>query len=115
NLAHSKEYRQLLQLLILNRSIRRIAGFQRLMIVGGLARFLPKPYAYYHDTLSGVFENQPDLAHLFANSIFPATTWNLGPDVVTVEHEGGLNVWHGMCGVTSAGKYNHQRGGHIYL
>ncbi|KAJ6617324.1 hypothetical protein B0H10DRAFT_2218662 [Mycena sp. CBHHK59/15] len=95
NLAHLKEYRQLLQLLISNRSIRRIARFQssKYMHLGILNKAA--------DDCGGVFENQPHLAHLFANSIFPATTWNLGPDVVTAEHEDGLNVWHGMCGVTS--------------
>ncbi|KAJ6610494.1 hypothetical protein B0H10DRAFT_2060181 [Mycena sp. CBHHK59/15] len=81
NLAHSKEYRQLLQLLMLNHSIRRIAGFQS----------------------------------SFSNSIFAAATWNLGPDVVTAEHEDGLNAPHGMCGVTSTGDYNHKLGSHIYL
>ncbi|KAJ6598618.1 hypothetical protein B0H10DRAFT_2085668 [Mycena sp. CBHHK59/15] len=111
NLAHSKEYRQLLQLLTLNHSIRRIAGFQS----SGLARHLPKLYKYYCDALGGLFEKRPELQQLFSNSILAAATWNLGPDVVTAEHEDGLNAPHGMCGVTSTSDYNHTLSGHIYL
>ncbi|KAJ6536257.1 hypothetical protein B0H19DRAFT_1317914 [Mycena capillaripes] len=111
NLAHSKESRQLLKLITLNHSIRRIAGFQS----SGLARFLPKLYKEYCNTLRGIFESQPELEHLFPNSVFPAATWNLGPSVVTRDHEDGRNAPHGMCGVTSAGDFNHKRGGHIYL
>ncbi|KAJ7841228.1 hypothetical protein B0H13DRAFT_1649273, partial [Mycena leptocephala] len=49
----------------------------------------------------------------FSNSIFPATTWNLGPDVVTEEHNDLLNF--GVCGIASGGSYNHKRGGHLYM
>jgi hypothetical protein len=51
----------------------------------------------------------------FPNSVFPTTTFNLGPDVVTAEHLDMLNNPHGMCGVTSSGRYDHKVGGHIYL
>ncbi|KAJ6575824.1 hypothetical protein B0H10DRAFT_2103931 [Mycena sp. CBHHK59/15] len=108
NLAHSKEYWQLLQLLTLNHSIRRIAGFQS-------THHLPKLYKYYCDALGGLFEKRPELQQLFSNSILAAATWNLGPDVVTAEHEDGLNAPHGMCGVTSTSDYNHTLSGHIYL
>ncbi|KAJ6466505.1 hypothetical protein DFH09DRAFT_939184, partial [Mycena vulgaris] len=80
-----------------------------------LARYLPKVYQDFWETLRGIFEDQPELEQLFSNSIFPAATWNLGPDVATADHFDERNVPHGMCGVTSAGDYNHKRGGHIYL
>ncbi|KAJ6568890.1 hypothetical protein B0H19DRAFT_938847 [Mycena capillaripes] len=111
NLAHSKEYRRLLQLIIRNHSIRRIAGFHS----SGLARYLPKMYGDYATALKGIYENQPELEQLFSNSIFPAATWNLGPAVVTEEHADGLNRPNGFCGVASAGDYNHKIGGHTYL
>ncbi|KAJ7214592.1 hypothetical protein B0H12DRAFT_1032790, partial [Mycena haematopus] len=111
NLAHSKAYKELLHLIVLNRAIGRIAGFQS----SGLARYLPKLYEYYRTTLTGIFENQPDLKQLFPNSVFPTGTFNLGPDVVTDDHLDMLNNPHGMCGVTSGGKYDHKRGGHISL
>ncbi|KAJ6492411.1 hypothetical protein C8R47DRAFT_915548, partial [Mycena vitilis] len=111
NLAHSKEYRLLLQLLLKNRSIRRIAGFQS----GGLARYLPLLYEYYMQTMSGIYEKQPELTQLFSNSVYPAATWNLGPQTVTAEHEDGLNAALGMCAVTSGGKYDYTLGGHLYM
>ncbi|KAJ7044258.1 hypothetical protein C8F04DRAFT_942252, partial [Mycena alexandri] len=111
NLAHSKEYRKLLQILRLNHSIRRIAGFQS----SGLARYLPKLYAYYASVFKGLFERQPELEQIFSNSIFPSTTYNLGPDVFTAEHLDGHNTPYGMCGLTSGGKYDHKTGGHVYL
>ncbi|KAJ6578475.1 hypothetical protein B0H19DRAFT_930781, partial [Mycena capillaripes] len=111
NLAHSKAYRQLLDLLLLSRAIRRIAGFQS----SGLARYVPKLYRFFCDTLRGIFENQPELEQQFHNSVFPAATWNLGPSVVTEEHSDELNAAFNFCGVTSAGNYKHKRGGHLYL
>ncbi|KAJ7871110.1 hypothetical protein B0H13DRAFT_1895895 [Mycena leptocephala] len=87
NLKHTKKYRQLLQLLILNHYIRRMIGFQS----SGMARYLPKLYEFFSTTLKGIYENQPELEQLFSNSIFPAITWNLGPDVVTEEHNDLLN------------------------
>ncbi|KAJ7933153.1 hypothetical protein B0H13DRAFT_1475610, partial [Mycena leptocephala] len=57
----------------------------------------------------------PDLVHLFTNSIFPSVTFNCGPDTFTFDHCDFLNLSHGLCGVTSGGKYNHKRGGHLYL
>ncbi|KAJ6527490.1 hypothetical protein B0H19DRAFT_969845 [Mycena capillaripes] len=111
NLAHSKESRRLLMLLTSNHSVRRAAGFQS----SGLACYFPKLYADYCGALRGIYESQPELEQLFGNSVFPAATWNLGPDVVTEGHEDGLNAPHGMCSVTSAGEYKHKRGGHLYL
>ncbi|KAJ7921893.1 hypothetical protein B0H13DRAFT_1604189 [Mycena leptocephala] len=109
NLKHSKKYRQLLQLLILNHYICRIVGFQS----SGMARYAPKLYHIFSTTLKGIYENQPELEQLFSNSIFPAATWNLGPNVVTEEHNDLLNF--GMCGITSAGDYDHKLGGHIHM
>ncbi|KAJ7161708.1 hypothetical protein C8R46DRAFT_819939, partial [Mycena filopes] len=111
NLAHSKEYRQLLRILHGNHSIRRIAGFQS----SGFARYLPLLYRYYATTLKGLLENQPDIEQVFSNSIFPSTTYNLGPDVVTAEHADEHNAPYGMCALTAGGRYNHKRGGHLYL
>ncbi|KAJ6487387.1 hypothetical protein C8R47DRAFT_979140 [Mycena vitilis] len=111
NLGHSKAYRQLLQILMASRCIRRIAGFQS----SGLAHYLPKLYDLFCTTLKGIYENQPELEHPFRNSVFPAATWNLGPQVVTEEHEDGLNPPFGMCAITSAGKYDYRKGGHFNM
>ncbi|KAJ7653997.1 hypothetical protein DFH06DRAFT_906621, partial [Mycena polygramma] len=111
NLAHTKEYRLLLQILMTSRCIRRIAGFQS----SGLAHYVPKLYDFFCKTLRGIYDNQPELEHLFSNSVFPAATWNLGPQVVTEEHEDGLNPPFGMCALTSGGKYDYRLGGHLSM
>ncbi|KAJ7935005.1 hypothetical protein B0H13DRAFT_2305161 [Mycena leptocephala] len=110
-LVHSKEYRKLLHHIATNKSIRRIAGFQS----SGVARYLPKLYRYLCTTMKGIYDNQPDLKQLFPNSVFPAATWNLGPDVVTAEHCDMHNPPHSVCPITSAGNYDHKKGGHIYM
>ncbi|KAF8127737.1 hypothetical protein K438DRAFT_1646042 [Mycena galopus ATCC 62051] len=111
NLTHPKTYRRLLQRLLANHSVGRIAGFQS----SGLARYLPKLYQHQRTTMQGILLDQPELQLPFDNSIFPTVTFNLGPDVVTPEHLDLLNNSYGMCGVTSNGKFDHTHGGHIYL
>ncbi|KAJ7813554.1 hypothetical protein B0H13DRAFT_2684419 [Mycena leptocephala] len=112
NLAHSsKAYRRLLELVISNYASRRIVGF----LSSGLARYLPKLYDFYRTTLKGIFDRHPELKQLFDNSVFPAATWNLGPQVVTDDHVDELNLPHGMCGVFNAGDHKHKRGGHMFL
>ncbi|KAJ7017670.1 hypothetical protein C8F04DRAFT_1214960 [Mycena alexandri] len=111
NLRQTRAMRRLLLKLLQNPDIRRIAGFQS----SGFALYAPKLYKYYRDALKGVFEHHPDLAHLFTNSIFPAATFNCGPDAVSFDHCDFLNLVHGLCPVTSGGKFNHKRGGHMYL
>jgi hypothetical protein len=67
------------------------------------------------DVLRAIYEHDPKLEQLFKNSVFPAATWNLGPDVVTTDHEDMLNLPHGMCPATAAGDYDYKKGGHMYL
>ncbi|KAJ6461286.1 hypothetical protein C8R47DRAFT_981470, partial [Mycena vitilis] len=111
NIAHSKKYRRLLQHVLLNRSVRRIMGFQS----SGFAYYLPKMYQDYLKTMKGLYAHQAELVQLFNNSVFPAATWNLGPDVVTSSHTDMLNAPFGVCPITSAGRYDHRLGGHLCL
>ncbi|KAK7005561.1 hypothetical protein R3P38DRAFT_3604949 [Favolaschia claudopus] len=111
NLAHSKPRRQLVHNITSNIHISRIAGFQS----SGFARYAPKLYEYYFNTLRGLYHRQPELEQLFPNSIFPTASFNLGPDVVTPEHLDMLNLPHGMCAITSGGKFDHKRGSTILL
>lgn len=82
---------------------------------GGLARYVPKLYRLYRTTMKDLLKRQPELQRPFANSVYPTATFNLGPDVVTPCHLDMLNNPFGMCAVTSAGKFNHELGGHIYI
>ncbi|KAF8172376.1 hypothetical protein K438DRAFT_1611990, partial [Mycena galopus ATCC 62051] len=111
NLAHDKEYRKLVDVIVKDRTTRRVAGFQS----SGLARYAPKLYRHQHITLKGLFDRQPELEQPFPNSVFPTVTFNLGPEVVTPEHLDMLNNPSGLCAVTSAGKFDPRKGGHIFL
>ncbi|KAJ7701071.1 hypothetical protein B0H16DRAFT_1748814 [Mycena metata] len=110
NLCHTPFLRRLIRRLLRNKSIRRIAGFQSM----GLALYAPKLYRYYCKILRALFRKHPNLTHTFRNSIFPAVTLNCG-DAVAFEHCDVLNLVHGLCPVTSGGRFNHVLGGHMYL
>ncbi|KAJ7120587.1 hypothetical protein C8R43DRAFT_900672, partial [Mycena crocata] len=111
NLRNNRRIRRLLRRLLRNKSIRRILGFQSM----GFAIYAPKLYRYYCRILKALFQRHPDLVHLSPNSIFPAATFNCGPDAFTFDHCDMHNLAHGFCGVTSGGEFNHKRGGHMYL
>ncbi|KAJ7776201.1 hypothetical protein B0H16DRAFT_1712578 [Mycena metata] len=110
NLRNTRLFNHLVKELLRSKSIRRIAGFQS----SGLALYAPKLYRYYCRILRALFDHHRDLVHIFDNSIFPAVTFNCG-DAVAFQHCNFLNLVHGLCPITSAGKFDHKRGGHIYL
>ncbi|KAJ7157914.1 hypothetical protein C8R43DRAFT_1087083 [Mycena crocata] len=111
NLRNNRRFRRMLRRLLRNKSIRRIMGFQSM----GFAVYAPKLYRYYCRILKALFQRQPELVHVFTNSIFPAATFNCGPDAFTFDHCDIHNLAHGFCGVTSGGNFDHKRGGHMYL
>ncbi|KAF8209552.1 hypothetical protein K438DRAFT_1753895 [Mycena galopus ATCC 62051] len=110
-LSHSKAYQKLLDHVLANRAVKRIAGFQS----SGLACFVPKLYDHQRAVLKSIYQDQPELQPPFRNSIFPTITCNLGPEVVTDEHLDFLNNPYGMCAITSASNFDHTRGGHIFM
>ncbi|KAF8074946.1 hypothetical protein FPV67DRAFT_605461 [Lyophyllum atratum] len=52
-------------------------------------------------------------AQTFSNSIFPATTFNLGPYTVTFDHTDPANIAYGMCALTAGGSFDPTKGGHL--
>jgi hypothetical protein len=51
----------------------------------------------------------------FEGSVFPAVTYNLGPQTVTVPHFDFANLPFGWCAITAFGDYDHTRGSHFVL
>jgi hypothetical protein len=51
----------------------------------------------------------------FANSIFPATSFNFGPCVYCLDHLDNHNLAYGLCHIHSLGRYNPKKGGHLIL
>ncbi|KAF8177759.1 hypothetical protein K438DRAFT_1726644 [Mycena galopus ATCC 62051] len=111
NLAHAKEYRRPVDIFLSNRATRRVGGFQS----SSLTRYAPKLYQYQCSTMQRILDDQPEIEAPLGNSVFPTITANLGPSVVTPEHLDMLNNAFSMCAVTSAGKFDHTKGGHIFL
>ncbi|KAI0669488.1 hypothetical protein C8Q78DRAFT_943223, partial [Trametes maxima] len=77
--------------------------------------YTPRLHEYYEDTMIHLRENDPRLRPLFDKNIFAATTFNLGPQVVTYEHLDNLNLPAGLCTITTIGDYDSEQGDHVLL
>jgi hypothetical protein len=82
---------------------------------GQFAFWYPKIYRHCANRLHQVFQANPHLRHIFPQSIFPACTFNVSGDTVTFLHADHNNAAGVPCSITSAGNYNHKKGGHIIL
>jgi len=80
-----------------------------------MATWAPKLYAYYAETIGHLYQRDPSLTPVFRNSIFSATTYNLGPRTVCFKHTDFANLPFGLCAVTAMGSYNPTKGGHLVL
>ncbi|KAJ7699405.1 hypothetical protein B0H16DRAFT_1349266 [Mycena metata] len=107
----SKNHRYLFNKLIQNKFIRRACGFQSSIF----GTFAPKLFCDYITYLQPLFDHDPNLRHNFTNSIFPAVTFNLGPQSVTFGHVDHLNRPDGWCVVTNDGDFDYKRSAHLYL
>ena len=79
---------------------------------GCFAFYAPKMYKRYEELMDLYV---PRDMRPFSNSVFPATTFNLGPKVETVEHYDSKNKTEGWIAVTALGNFNPQIGGHLIL
>ncbi|TFK60708.1 hypothetical protein BDN72DRAFT_805483 [Pluteus cervinus] len=75
NLFHPPERKKLIQRLLDDKAIRRLACYQSSVF----SFYAPKLYAQYCHALLRVFEHDHSLQRNFEDSIFPATSFNLGP------------------------------------
>jgi len=64
--------------------------------------------------LGSLFEKDPSLQKPF-NSVFTATTYNLGPQVVCFPHVDFANLPFGFCAITAIGNFDPSKGGHLVL
>ncbi|EDR04375.1 uncharacterized protein LACBIDRAFT_330630 [Laccaria bicolor S238N-H82] len=62
-----------------------------------------------------LFDHDPTLIHNFEKSIFTASTFNLGPNTITLDHTDSANVAHGLCAITALGDYDYTLGGHMII
>ena len=75
----------------------------------------PKLYSFYKSELDALYDATPGLVRAFDKAIWPAATFNLGPNTVTYEHRDVANLAFGWCAVTAFGRFNAKLGGHLIL
>ncbi|RDB25110.1 hypothetical protein Hypma_008140 [Hypsizygus marmoreus] len=111
NLTHPPACEELIEELLADENIIRIAGFQS----SAFAATAPKLYVYYTETSKLLFNHHPNLRRNFTNSIFAATSFNCGPRTISFRHFDSNNLSFGMCALTALGRYNPRLGGHLIL
>ncbi|KAJ7583738.1 hypothetical protein C8J56DRAFT_790490, partial [Mycena floridula] len=77
----------------------------------------PQVHQYYGSILASVIaaDSTGSLIRNFANSVFTACTFNLGPHTCTWPHTDHANLAFGWCAITALGKFDHRKGGHLVL
>ncbi|KAI0349137.1 hypothetical protein OH77DRAFT_1533394 [Trametes cingulata] len=111
NFTHSGKEQSVVERLLSNDAVRRIAGFGD----SCLKLFAPQLHAYYGTTLKTLQKSNRDLRRNFEDNVFAAATFNLGPRVVTVVHTDHMNIPAGWCAITAICNYDPQNGGHLLL
>ncbi|KAI9068915.1 hypothetical protein FKP32DRAFT_1587310 [Trametes sanguinea] len=89
----------------------RIAGFGNDM----LATYAPRVYQNMKAKLGALMRRYPSLRRPFANSLYPAASFNFGPETVCLEHTDAQNDPCNWCHITALGDYNPDQGGHLVL
>ncbi|KAH7918077.1 hypothetical protein BV22DRAFT_1025201, partial [Leucogyrophana mollusca] len=111
NLSVPHIYRPAVDALLDDEGVQRAAGFQS----SCLKLYSPSIYKFYKTNIDAIFDADPTLLRNFKSSIFPAVTFNLGPDTVTYPHKDPANLAWGWCAITPFGSYDPALGGHIVL
>ncbi|RXW15677.1 hypothetical protein EST38_g10176 [Candolleomyces aberdarensis] len=102
---------KLVQSILLNKSIKRIAGFQS----SAFYFLAPKLYWRYANDLGRLYDSQSELCWNFEGSIYPCVAFNCGPQSITTLHFDQGNLSHGLCAVTPLGNFDWKKGGHLVL
>ncbi|KIK52591.1 hypothetical protein GYMLUDRAFT_251083 [Collybiopsis luxurians FD-317 M1] len=99
NTKHTQRDGQVLETLLSNDAVQCVSG----LVNSGYRRFCPEMYAEYQANDEALRTSDPTLRKNFPNSVFAATTFNLGPQTITPDHVGHGNNGPGGCTITSAG------------
>ncbi|GJE85100.1 hypothetical protein PsYK624_011770 [Phanerochaete sordida] len=110
-LRHSKHNQAVLARLMANPAMRRIAGFAS----SGFAFFAPRMFRDYATKLDALFEHYTELGYNWNNSVFPAASFNFGPNSASYEHNDHGNRAAGWCSIYCDGSFDPRYGGHLIL
>ncbi|KAI9068209.1 hypothetical protein FKP32DRAFT_1562192, partial [Trametes sanguinea] len=111
NLVHSKHNQSVVDALLQQTAVRRVANFGN----AAMQLFAPRLYTHYEQNMNALLSSDPRLRPNFAHNVFGAATFNLGPATVSRPHTDHLNLPWGWCSITAAGTFNPRRGGHMVL
>ncbi|TFY73862.1 hypothetical protein EWM64_g10150, partial [Hericium alpestre] len=106
-----KGHEGLLSNLTQNPDVQCIANYQSDV----LASYFPKVYAHVYDSMATLSRLQPELRRNFQGSIYPTTTFNLGPDTVCKDHNDCNNAPDVPCSITALGNFDPDKGGELYF
>ncbi|TFY75924.1 hypothetical protein EWM64_g8086 [Hericium alpestre] len=104
-----KTHSTLLSTLTSDKDVQRIANFQSDV----LASYFLKVYAHVYDSMATLSQSQPELHRNFPGSIYPMTTFNLGPATACHDHNGCNNAPDVPCAITALGDFNPNKGGEL--
>ncbi|KAJ7276989.1 hypothetical protein C8J57DRAFT_1061498 [Mycena rebaudengoi] len=107
----TKEYTEMVEKLLINRAVGRLAGFAD----AAFALWAPRLYKYYREYDAALHTRHPHLRRPFASSVFFCSCFNFGPNVWTFRHRDVLNLAFGWCAVQALGNFDHKKGGHLIL
>ncbi|KAJ7737112.1 hypothetical protein B0H16DRAFT_1326103, partial [Mycena metata] len=108
---NNKEYTGLVDGLLANRHIKRLACFAD----RAFALWAPRLYQYCADHDNVLRIRHPELRRPFVGSIFFCAAFNFGPNVWTFRHRDVLNLAFGWCSVQALGDFDPTKGGHLVL
>lgn len=126
NCAQSKVKANLVQSLNKKECFQRIASFGSCeitlpltipfltILVAVFESWAPKLHGYYKEKMGHLLDQDESLEKPF-RSVFPAATYNLGPQTVCRPHLDFANLPFGYCVVTSFGQFDYRKGGHMVL
>ncbi|KAJ7126502.1 hypothetical protein C8R43DRAFT_958011 [Mycena crocata] len=104
-------YGALLQRLVGNPNVKRMAGFAS----AAFNLWAPRVYQYYRAHADALQHHLPHLRPNFSCSVFSSAAFNFGPDVWTFKHRDLLNLPFGWCAVLALGRFDPRKGGHLVL
>ncbi|KAJ7832587.1 hypothetical protein B0H13DRAFT_1654163 [Mycena leptocephala] len=108
---NNKEYTPLVDGLLVNGDVRRLACFAD----QAFALWAPRLYKYYREHDAALLFNHPHLRRPFVGSIFSSAAFNFGPNAWTFKHRDVLNLAFGWCAVQALGRFDATKGGHLVL
>ncbi|TFK18565.1 hypothetical protein FA15DRAFT_603109 [Coprinopsis marcescibilis] len=111
NLVNERQHTPILQALLDNKDLRRMASFAD----ATFKLWSPRVYKYIDDHLLKLYQHNPRLKKNFDNSIFPCAAFNFGPQVCCYGHRDMLNCPFAWCAIQALGQFDHTKGGHLVV